>query len=209
MLSVLYSEFMEYQRDTCAMHRMEPKSKCTMRKWRMPNHEPINSTFLCHLQLNSTNGQPVREWLGQKSCCTWPHQKVGNVSNMVNGETANAESANVITCKKFRQLTGGNRESKMCWEIVEAANVITCGERSASYGRRTPELLSTYKAFIHSSMKSCSPLWAGYPASHLAMFDAMEAKAFNIMGISLNEAESLGQWLCLRWQVGGLSVLFA
>ena len=32
----------------------------------------------------------------------------------------------------------------------------------------TPEVLSTYKAFICSLMEYCSPLWAGSPASQLA-----------------------------------------
>ena len=37
----------------------------------------------------------------------------------------------------------------------------------------TPECISTYKAFIHSVMEYCSPIWAGSPASHLAQLDAM------------------------------------
>ena len=48
----------------------------------------------------------------------------------------------------------------------------------------TPELLSTNKAFIHSWMEHCSPLWAGTPASHLAQLDTVETKAFKIIGIS-------------------------
>ena len=67
----------------------------------------------------------------------------------------------------------------------------------------TPELLSTYKAFIHSSLDHCSPLWA---VSHLAHLDAVETKAFMIIGISHDEAESMGLSLRHRRQVGGLSV---
>ena len=36
------------------------------------------------------------------------------------------------------------------------------------------------------------PFCAGAPASHLAQLDTMETKAFAIMGISHDEAESLG-----------------
>ena len=32
----------------------------------------------------------------------------------------------------------------------------------------TPELISTKKAFIHSLMEYCSPLWAGYSATNVA-----------------------------------------
>ena len=56
----------------------------------------------------------------------------------------------------------------------------------------TPELLSTYETFIHSLMKYCSPLWVGSPASHLAQLDTMETKAFKIIGMSHDEAESMG-----------------
>ena len=56
----------------------------------------------------------------------------------------------------------------------------------------TPELLTTYKAFIHSLMIYCSPLWAGAPAYHLSWLHAVETKAFRIIGISCDEAESLG-----------------
>ena len=40
-----------------------------------------------------------------------------------------------------------------------------------------------------SLMEYCSPLWAGSPASHLAQLDAVETKAFKIIGISRNETE--------------------
>ena len=56
----------------------------------------------------------------------------------------------------------------------------------------TPELLTTYKAFIHSLMEFFSQLWGGAPASHLARLHAVEIKAFRIIGISRDEAESLG-----------------
>ena len=45
----------------------------------------------------------------------------------------------------------------------------------------TPELLTTYKAFIHSLMEYCSPLWVGAPASHLSRLHAVETKAFRII----------------------------
>ena len=45
----------------------------------------------------------------------------------------------------------------------------------------TPELLTTYKAFICSLREYCSPLWAGAPASHLARLHAVKTKAFRIM----------------------------
>ena len=70
----------------------------------------------------------------------------------------------------------------------------------------TPELLSTYKAYIHSLVEYCSPLWAGDPASHLAQLDAVEAKAFKIIGISRDEAESMSLSFHHRRQVGGRSV---
>ncbi len=72
----------------------------------------------------------------------------------------------------------------------------------------TPELLTTYKAFICSSMEYCSPLWAGAPASHLARLHAVETKAFRIIGISRDEANSKGFSLTHRRQVGGLSVFY-
>ena len=71
-----------------------------------------------------------------------------------------------------------------------------------------PELLTTYKAFVHSLMEYCSPLWAGVPASHLSRLHAVETKAFRIIGISSDKAESLGLSLSHRRQVGGLSVLY-
>ena len=77
------------------------------------------------------------------------------------------------------------------------------------------EHLKTYDAFIHvtrrglwSFMEYCSPLWAGTPASHLAQFDAVETKAFKIIGISHDEAESMGLSLYQRIQVGGLAVFY-
>ena len=66
------------------------------------------------------------------------------------------------------------------------------------------ELLSTCKAFIHSLTESCSSVWAG---SHLTLLEAMETNAFKIIGISNDEAESMGQSLHHRHQVGGLHLL--
>ena len=71
-----------------------------------------------------------------------------------------------------------------------------------------PEILTTYKAFVHSLMEYCSPLWAGAPASHLSRLHAVETKAFRIIGISRNEAESLGLSINHRRLVGGLSVFY-
>ena len=65
-----------------------------------------------------------------------------------------------------------------------------------------------YKAFVRSLMEYCSPFWAGTPSSHLSQLDAMETKAFKIIGISHDEAESLGLSLSHRRQVGGLSVFY-
>ena len=56
----------------------------------------------------------------------------------------------------------------------------------------TPELLTMYKAFIRSLMEYCTPLWAGAPTSHRSQFHAVETKEFRIIGISHDEAESLG-----------------
>ena len=56
----------------------------------------------------------------------------------------------------------------------------------------TPELLSTYKPFICSLMEYCSPLLAGSPTSHLSLLDVVETTAFNIIGSSHDEAESMG-----------------
>ena len=54
----------------------------------------------------------------------------------------------------------------------------------------------------------CSPLWAGSPASRLAQLDVVETKAFNIIGIFSDGAESMSLSLHHCRQVGGLSVLF-
>ena len=54
-------------------------------------------------------------------------------------------------------------------------------------------------------MEYCSPLWAGAPASHLSRLHAVKTKAFRIIGIYCNVAESLGLSLSHRRQVGGLS----
>ena len=71
-----------------------------------------------------------------------------------------------------------------------------------------PELLTTYKAFVPSLMEYFSFLSAGAPASHFFRLHSVETKAFRIIGISRNEAESLGLSLNHRRQVGGLSVFY-
>ena len=72
----------------------------------------------------------------------------------------------------------------------------------------TPELLFTDKTSARNSLEYCSLLRAGSPTSHLAQLDAAGKKAFNINGISHDEAESLGLSLRHRRQVGGISVFF-
>ena len=72
----------------------------------------------------------------------------------------------------------------------------------------TPELLITNKAFVRSLMEYCSPLWAGAPASHLPRLHAVETKAFRFIGISRDDAESLGLSLSHHRQVDGLSVFY-
>ena len=57
-------------------------------------------------------------------------------------------------------------------------------------------------------MEYCSPLWAGAPASHLSWLHAVETRTFRIIGISRNEAESLGLSLNHRRLVGDLSVFY-
>ena len=59
---------------------------------------------------------------------------------------------------------------------------------------------------MRSLMKYCSSLCVGSLPSHLAQHDAVETKAFNIIGISSNEAESTSMLLRHRRWVGGLSV---
>ena len=71
-----------------------------------------------------------------------------------------------------------------------------------------PELLTTYKAFVCSLMEYCSPLWAGVPTFHLSWLHAVETKAFRIIGISRDEAESLDLSLSHRRQIGGLSIFY-
>ena len=72
----------------------------------------------------------------------------------------------------------------------------------------TTKVILTQKAFIHSFMECCSPLWAGSPASHLAQVDAMETKSSKIIGISHDEAEFMGVSLCHCRRIGGLSVFY-
>ena len=54
----------------------------------------------------------------------------------------------------------------------------------------TPELLTTNKVFVRSLMAYWSPLWAGAPSSHLSRLHAVETKAFRLIGISRDKAES-------------------
>ena len=53
-----------------------------------------------------------------------------------------------------------------------------------------------------------SPFSVRIPASHLAQLDAVETKAFKIIGISRDEAESMGLTLRHCRQVGCLSVFY-
>ena len=57
-------------------------------------------------------------------------------------------------------------------------------------------------------MEYCSPLWAGGPTSQLSRLHAVETKAFKIIGISCDKAESLGLSLSHQKKVGGLYVLY-
>ena len=70
----------------------------------------------------------------------------------------------------------------------------------------TPELRSTYKAFIRSLKEDCSPLEAVFPASHLVQLDAMETKAFKTIVVFCNEAELMGPSRRHCKQVGDPSV---
>ena len=91
--------------------------------------------------------------------------------------------------------------SKLASEASHRLGII----RRAKYFLGPLELLTTYKAFVRSLMEYCSPLWAGAPASHLSPLHAVETKAFRIIGISCDEAESLGPSLSLT---AGRSVVF-
>ena len=53
-----------------------------------------------------------------------------------------------------------------------------------------------------------STLLARALASHLSRFHAVETKVFGIIGISCDEAESLGLSLSHHRQVGGISVFY-
>ena len=63
--------------------------------------------------------------------------------------------------------------------------------------------------YIRSLMEYCSPLWAGALASHLSLIHAVETKAFGIIGISRDEAESLGLSFSHHRQHGGLSAFYS
>ena len=56
-------------------------------------------------------------------------------------------------------------------------------------------------------MEYCSPLWAGFPASYLSQLDAVETKAFKIIGITSTEVDSMGLSIFHRRQVSGLCFL--
>uniref|UniRef100_UPI00358EB7ED armadillo repeat-containing protein 3-like n=1 Tax=Myxine glutinosa TaxID=7769 RepID=UPI00358EB7ED len=86
-----------------------------------------------------------------------------------------------------------------CWTVSSCAADESTAQEFCRLG--TPVLLSTYKAFIHMLMEYCSPFWDGAPASHLAEVDAVEVKAFNIIGISHDKAETMGLSLCHRRQI--------
>ena len=62
----------------------------------------------------------------------------------------------------------------------------------------------TYKVFFCSRMEYCSPLLTGAPASHLSRLHAVETKAFSIIGIDRDEAESLAS----HTLTAGRSVVF-
>ena len=57
-------------------------------------------------------------------------------------------------------------------------------------------------------LEYCSLLCAGSSASHLAQLDAVEIKAFKIIGISQDEDESMGLSLCHKRQISILSVFY-
>ena len=63
---------------------------------------------------------------------------------------------------------------------------------------------SVYKDFTCS----LTPLWAGHPVSHLAHLHAVKSKAHKMIGISCDEAESLGLLLLHRRQVTDLLVFY-
>ena len=67
-----------------------------------------------------------------------------------------------------------------------------------------PQHLTTDIALGCSLMEYCSPLWAGAPALHLSRLCAVETKAFRIIGISHDEAESLSS----HSLTAGRSVIF-
>ena len=62
------------------------------------------------------------------------------------------------------------------------------------------------KTFILSLMEYWSPLWTGIPASHLAQLVTVETNAFKIIGMSHDEAESMGHSLSQHRQIGGFSI---
>ena len=101
-------------------------------------------------------------------------------------------------------LSGESHISKLASEARCRLGIL----RHANSFLGTPELPTIYKAFICSLMEYCSPLLGGAPASHLARLHAVETKAFRIIGISRDEAESLGLSLSQQREVSGLSVFY-
>ena len=106
-----------------------------------------------------------------------------------------------ITCFQSFRVCGPQKQRPPFRDVVQ----ILCRAKSFL---GPPELLTTYKAFVCRLMEYCSPFWAGPPASYLSRLHAVETKAFMIIGISRNEAESLGLSLSHRRQVGGLSLIY-
>ena len=82
-------------------------------------------------------------------------------------------------------LSLANHNSKLVSKASHQLGILCC---TKSF-RDTPELLFTYKAFVCGFTEYCSPLWDGSPALHLAQLDAVETKAFKIIGTSHAEPE--------------------
>ena len=91
------------------------------------------------------------------------------------------------------------------WNMSFSCRLGILRHRKSFFG--TPEIQSTYKAFICSFTEYYSPLWAACPASHLTQLDTMETKACKIIEISCDEDESMGTSLRHHRQVGGLCLL--
>ena len=102
-------------------------------------------------------------------------------------------------------LSWANHISKLASKANRRMGILHCTNSILAQLNSEPPI----KAFIHSClMESFSPLSADSTASHLAHLDAVEIKAFKIIGISRVEAESMDLSLRHRRHVGGLSVFF-